>query len=67
MDYKLLKEAVLSVTLTAVSAAIAINVLIWVVQNFSPMILAGILVTFLLGVCVAIDYERRKYLKACGK
>ena len=67
MDYKLLVQSILSVALITVSVAIMINVLIWVVQNFSPMVLAGILVTFLLGICVAIEYERRKYLKACGK
>ena len=67
MDYKLLKESVLAVCTTAVAAALMINAIIWIVQNFSPTVLAGILVTFLLGVCVAIDYERRKYLKACGK
>lgn len=67
MDYKLLKQSVLTVATTAVGAFIFVQALIWMVQHFSGQVLSGILIFGLLCILVAIDYERRKFLKACGK
>lgn len=67
MDYKLLKQSVLTVAATAVFAFLVVQALIWIVANFSGQVLAGLLIFALLGFMVAIDYERRKFLKACGK
>lgn len=67
MDINDLKKSVLTALGILAFAVIAVQALIFLVANCSPVVLAGLLFLVFFGLGVKIDYDRRQFEKTLRK